>query len=182
MISRLEEREAGLLERISRLTLTAPFAGEIRAKEWLHPGRWVSGTLPLLTLVEPSSVRVVGLASGQDLEALNNGQSGALISDRGDRSKLAVKVENIGISAVLALPFDELGSAQGGPIAARVGANEQLIPDRAYYRTEFSVLTPNIPGNLSREPGVVVVEGVPRCWLWLQVKRIAAILIRETGF
>ncbi len=181
-ISRLEQRQAGLEERIARLTVIAPFSGRIRGSEQLHAGRWVNPAMPLMTIVEPAALKITGLVDERNLQALEPGQRGIFIADRGDSPYIAVTLDEIDVGAVFALPYPELGSSFGGHVPVRAGADSRLIPEGAYYPASFSA-SEAIPGDLQmREPGVVIVEGNRRSWLWLQLQRAIAVLVREAGF
>lgn len=180
--SRLEQREAGLNERAARLTVRAPFAGRIRGSEQLHAGRWINPALPLMTVVESSTLKVTGLVDERGLRALEIGQTGGFIADRGDGPRIAVRLDDIDIGTVFTLPYPELGSIHGGHVPVRNIADGRLVPEGAHYPVSFS--TESIePGNVQlREPGMVTVEGARRSWLWQQVQRVIAVLVREAGF
>lgn len=181
-ISRLEQREAGLKERVMRLTVLAPFSGRVRASEQLHPERWVSPEMPLLTLVEPAALKVNGLVDERNLRALEVGQSGVFLPDRGDGSRLGVELIAVDIGAVFALPYPELASVYAGHVPVRTTGDGRHVPEGAYYRVAFSVTNAKANWGQIREPGMVVVTGTRRSWVWLHLKQVMAVLVRESGF
>lgn len=69
-IDRLSATRGGLQERSARLTVTAPFSGQIRGREQLHAGRWIHPSMPLMTLVAPNSLKITGLADEPSLRLL----------------------------------------------------------------------------------------------------------------
>ena len=181
-IDRLEQREAGLKERAARLTVIAPFSGQIRNSEQLHDGRWVNPAMPLMTVVEGASLKLTGLSDENSLNLLEIGQTGTFIADRGDGPRLAARIIDIDISAAFSLPYPELGSAHGGHVAVRKVADTRLIPEGAHYPVAFSVDN-SMSGKLpQREPGIITVEGKRRSWLWQQIRHGIAVLVREAGF
>ena len=165
-----------------RLTVLAPFSGRVRASEQLHPERWVSPEMPLLTLVEPAALKVNGLVDERNLRALEVGQSGVFLPDRGDGSRLGVELIAVDIGAVFALPYPELASVYGGHVPVRTTGDGRHVPEGAYYRVAFSVTNAKANWGQIREPGMVVVTGTRRSWVWLHLKQVMAALVRESGF
>lgn len=180
-ISRLEQREAGIRERMARLTVVAPFAGHVRSSEWLHEGRWVNPAMPLMTVVDPSALKVVGMAEEQSLKVLENGQQGVFIADRVDGPRLPVRLDAIDISAVFELPFPELGSRYGGHLPVRSVGESRLVPEGAHYRLSFSTEAHEAGAGQMREPGMIVVQGARRSWLVSALRHTMAVLVREAG-
>lgn len=180
-VSRLEQREAGIRERMARLTVVAPFAGHVRSSEWLHEGRWVNPAMPLMSVVDPSALKLMGLAEEQNLKVLEPGQQGVFIADRADGPSLPVRLDAIDISAVFELPFPELGSRYGGHLPVRSVGESQLIPEGAHYRLSFSTDAHEAGAGQMREPGMIVVQGARRSWLLSALRHTMAVLVREAG-
>jgi len=180
-VSRLEQREAGIRERMARLTVVAPFAGYVRSSEWLHEGRWVNPAMPLMSVVDPSALKLMGLAEEQNLKVLEPGQQGVFIADRADGPSLPVRLDAIDISAVFELPFPELGSRYGGHLPVRSVGESQLIPEGAHYRLSFSTEAHEAGAGQMREPGMIVVQGARRSWLLSALRHMMAVLVREAG-
>lgn len=181
-LRQLNEQLEGLLQRQRRLVVRAPFKGEISAREQLVPGQWIGRDQPLLTLMDGSSLMLEGMVHERDLSLLAPGQSGVFIAASGEFPAVSARLTRIDISAVPVLPFPELGSEAGGPIAVR-RQDERLIPEAAHYRLRL------IPGDEvdegfihTRQAGMLVLEGAPRSALWHQLQRVAALFIRESGF
>lgn len=181
-IQRMEQREVGLKDRLTRLRLVAPFEGVVKDIETLHPGRWVNTSMPLATVVHRSTVKVRGLVSAASLDAVLSGQTGLFIPDRVGGSHLPVSVSGIDIGAVVDLPYPELASFYGGRIAVRSGPNRNLTPEGAQFSVSFTVDPSPSRDGLLRESGVVVIDGVRRSWAGTQLKRLLAIVVRESGF
>lgn len=181
-IRRMEQREAGLKDRLARMQLLAPFDGELKDMETLQPGRWVNTSMPLATVVHSPTLKVRGLLDAAGLDAVLPGQRGLFIPDRANGERLPVTVSGIDVGAVIDMPFPELASVYGGHIAVRSGANQSLTPEAALFSVSFAADAPVLQAAPLRESGVIVVEGVRRSWAWSQLERVIAILIRESGF
>lgn len=123
-----------------------------------------------------------GLVSEQDLSVLEPGQSGVFIADSGEHGALQVTLADIDISAIPFLRYEELASENGGPIASRQ-ADGRLVPESAYYQVE-AMPDGNAPhwSSSRQQSGMLIIEGASRSWLAKQFRRIAANLLRETGF
>ena len=150
--------------------------------ESLSEHQWVGRDEPILTLVNSEQMVVEGLVNERYLTSVEAGQSGVFIAASGEESGIPVRLEQIDISAVPALPYAELGSDAGGPIAVR-RQDDLLVPEAAHYRVEMALAEPAPTAlQLKREVGVVVVEGKRRSALLHQLQRLAALFIRESGF
>ncbi|WP_107851573.1 efflux RND transporter periplasmic adaptor subunit [Oceanimonas marisflavi] len=180
---RLQEQRAGLQARAARLTIHAPFAGRVtRLPRW-HAGVWVGDDMPLLSLADPENLKLEGYVGEQYLHLIGAGSQGSFIADRPGMAALPVRVREVDISAVPVLPYAELGSEYGGPIAVRATTEERLVPEEGLYRVSLSLEEgAGEPGANARLPGVASVEGESRSWLWHQLRRVLAVLIRESGF
>ncbi len=100
--------------------MRAPFAGQVVApREQLSPGQWVGQEQPLLSLVAPSTHIIEGLVHERDLNLLATGQEAVFIAQSGEQPARQASLSRIDISAIALLPYPELGSEAGGPIAVR---------------------------------------------------------------
>lgn len=181
-LQQLNEQLAGLQQRQESLVVRAPFAGEIIAREQMMPRQWVGQDQPLLSLVDASELTVEGLVHERDLNLLTPGQDGLFIAGSGEHAGLIAQLSRIDISAVAVLPYPELGSEAGGPIAVRT-QGERLIPEAAHYRVlaRLEGITNQASVHV-RQPGILILSGEPRSALVYQLQRVVALFIRESGF
>ncbi len=181
-LRQLGERLSGLEQREQKLVIRAPFGGVVSTMETLASGQWVGRDQPLMTLVDSEQVMLDGLVHERDLNLLQAGQGGVFIAAGGEHPAVPVRLERIDISAIAALPYPELGSEAGGPVAVR-RQDDRLIPEAAHYRiqlrSEGAVQSSLQP---MRQAGMLVLEGKPRSALLHQLQRMAALFIRESGF
>lgn len=182
-VRHLMERRDGLLARQARLQIRAPISGRVTQIERLHAGAWVGAEMPLLSVAELGRLQVEGYLAEHDLELVGQGSRGVFIADRPGTAPLPVEIREVDIGAAFTLPYAELSSEYGGRIAVRRVTDERLVPEQGYYRVSMVLTGAEARGDIdARLPGVVRVEGASRSWLWYQLRRGLAILIRESGF
>lgn len=177
----LNEHLRALSERRDRLTLRAPIEGQVSWLENLQPGQWVMADQPLLSVTRHGDVQLEGFVPERYLELLRLGQTAFFVADNGQLPRLAAELVSIDLAALHTLPYPELSSQSGGPIAVRVEA-QGLQPEEAYYRVRFRVLDPSMANNSLRLTGGLVISGESRSWLGQQLQRMISVLIREGGF
>ncbi|KGK43282.1 peptidase M50 [Nitrincola sp. A-D6] len=182
-LGQLQARMARLQARQEALAVKAAIAGSVSNMETLHSGQWVGEGQYLLTLFEPGGFKVEGFLSERSLDLVTESTTGFFISNTGQHPAIPVVIEKIDIGAVSSLAYHELGSMSGGPIAVRQ-SGERLIPETAHYRLSLRLVESADHEYLGsvREPGMLVLEGQRRSWLWPQLERLIAIMIRESGF
>lgn len=170
---------ASLLHRRERLMIRAPFSGKITDMYSMKVGDTFSNTTPLLSLIDSTQVEVHGFISANDMQGLKIAATGTFTSNSGYKFKMLFnQVKQLPFTHQ-SLPFPELASTYGGRIATRI-QNDQLIPEAAYYEV---ILTPEEPLELTqRMAGVIIMEGKPTPLLEKFLKRIYALLIRESSF
>lgn len=181
----LQTRLDALQARQAQLAVKAPVAGRVSQLQPLRVGQWVARDTPLASVRADEGVRVIALATEADLPRLHAGAQGQWISDFGLRAPVALKITRIDEAAVSVLPYPELASDHGGPIAARAlgqgqGA-DQLRPEKALYRVELTPLAATAAPS-QREPGQLHVDAPSRSLLADGLRHLAAVLIKESGF
>lgn len=179
--AQLRTRLQSLRERQDQLAVKAPVGGRLSQVQSLRVGQWVARDTPLASVRADDGVRVIALATEADLPRLQAGAPGQWISDFGLRAPLALQVVRIDEAAVSVLPYPELASDHGGPIAARALGPGQLRPEQAMYRVELAPVAPTAAPS-QREPGQLHVEAPPRSLLADGLRHLAAVLIKESGF
>lgn len=175
---------AGMEERMERLVLRAPFAGRIAKLAELRQGQWVAHSEPLVSLVTPGVWRVNALVAEEDLPRLAPGAKAVFSPAGREGEKVAVRVVSLDETAVEVLPWPALASLYGGPVAVRLLDKEgvRLRPERALYRVVLLPVEPVVGSPVWQLPGRVHVEGKPRSWMGEVGRRVAAVLVRESGF
>ncbi|WP_313527085.1 HlyD family efflux transporter periplasmic adaptor subunit [Stutzerimonas kunmingensis] len=181
-VKQLQTSMARLNKRAESLVLIAPVSGVVAEMQNLQPGQWIGEQQYLLTIVNQESLRVEGFISEQSLKLIAEGDEGVFISDSGQGAALPVRLEQIDVSAIGALPYPELSSSAGGDMAVRQ-SGEKLIPEVAHYRLGLSLgAAPDVDAEMLRQPGTLILNGKPRSWLLHQGERFISLAIRESGF
>ncbi|MGK5077312.1 HlyD family efflux transporter periplasmic adaptor subunit [Janthinobacterium sp. HLX7-2] len=163
---------------VGRLSVVAPHAGVVRDLDpGLFPGAWVGAGHVL--------GRVVGNGAGQaqvfvhesDIARVKVGAQARLLPRRHDAAAMAATVVRVDSTASRLLPEPMLSSLHGGPIAARGGAHGESLANEALYRVTLQL----DGGVASMAPVVAHIDGERSSMLWNGARKVAGVLIRESG-
>lgn len=164
-----------------RLILTATFNGSLfDVDPLLAKGVWVQPHQPLAVLADDANWVVEAYLPETEVARVADGNS--------VRIKLREKVPyfidgvvtSIDVSPLETLPHHMLSSTSGGPIATAAQGRDNLEPRDVLFRVRIRLLEP--PRSVRMSLADVVIQGETRAWLPEQLKRVAAVLIRESGF
>jgi putative peptide zinc metalloprotease protein len=176
-LARKQEVEA----EAAALEVRAPFAGIMTdVPVSLHVGAWLPRREPLGILIDPASQLVEAYINEKDLARIAPGDTALFIPDNGEIS-VALTVATISHAAITDFTLPELTSPHGGSIVVRKEQNGRTVPDTAIYRV---LLTPRkaLPTIFRQQRGTVEIAGVRISPIARLYQRVAALLIRETGF
>ncbi len=171
---------AALADRQARLQLRSPLQGAVSHVERLQTGQWVSQNAPLVTLRGREGLRVIALASAEDLYRLETGATAVWVSDLVGSPRLELRLTRIDYGALQALAWPELASEFGGPIPTRK-VNQQLRPEGAWYQIEFQAVDESRAPHL-QQTGRLKVQAQPESLLQRYWRHAASVWIRESGF
>ncbi len=180
-------REAlrGLQRRHDELVIRAPFDGVVAEIEPdLQPGRWVGKGEELGTLVSNGRRQVRGLVPEEAVARLYAGATGTFVPDDLTTGSIPVAVTSVSNASVSTVEIPSLASHLGGPVAVREEKNVGPVPVQAQYAVVLN--RPDDELRLSGTPavvrGVVAVSGHRESLFAHALRRIAAVLVRESGF
>jgi putative peptide zinc metalloprotease protein len=169
---------------LARLVLRAPFDGQLEDLDRsLARGTWVQAQDPLAVLVAHAGAVVDSYVSEADLARVKPGQSASVWLASDPRLRARGEVQSIDVSRVATLPDAMLDAKHGGPIptAASSGASNasEHAPRDAVYRVRIRMAAPIVT-----HAGLVKVhiEGERESMAASVMRRVAAVLIRESGF
>ncbi|MGB0909955.1 MAG: HlyD family efflux transporter periplasmic adaptor subunit [Nitrospirales bacterium] len=172
----------GLREMQGNLELKAPFSGVVMdLQSSLHPDRWINETLPLVHLIKPEQMELVGLAPETDIPRLAVGQAATFIPDDLMRPTSRAKIREIREVDEQTLVIPYLASTFGGDIAVRKDQNGNLHPEAAVYRVTLTPSEQPLPADQVIK-GVIQVNGEPRSFLRRLWTWVITGLISEMGF
>ncbi|MEZ5933638.1 MAG: hypothetical protein R3F54_17140 [Alphaproteobacteria bacterium] len=175
-------KHEGLLERREALVVRAPITGTlVELDPELHEGRWITRDHRLASMSALETSVVKGYVSASGLDRLPPDAEGAFIPDDLTRRPIPVKLIEVVDVGSLTIDIPELASIYGGKVLARVDQGQRPAPVNAQYLVTLE------PHGQHREPwqavrGVVNLEGASVSLIGLAWNRIAAILVRESGF
>ncbi|MBU4321682.1 MAG: HlyD family efflux transporter periplasmic adaptor subunit, partial [Gammaproteobacteria bacterium] len=179
------EEQASIDER-ARLTLRAPFDGELHdVDHGLAPGVWVKSREPLAMLVDSSRWVIDAFIPEEDLARVEVGQTVRARRLAGQPSWVEGRIESIDVSRTTVLPSSLLDANHGGPIAtvnepARSGQERTQVVRDALFRVRV-VLDEPLPAHQVAAVRVRI-DGLAESLISGTLRRLASIFIRESGF
>lgn len=177
-------RLAGLMERLDRLTLRAPFAGVVADMDRrAAPGVWLSREARLALVVDPAAVDVRGFVAESDLERIALGVEGVFVPDDPAAAPRQGRITRIDGFAVDRLDPGYLASTNGGAIdVAAADPGGPPRPVASWYAIRFALGDAAAPSGVPQvRRGVVIAHGRRESWASRFFSQIARILVREFG-
>lgn len=182
---RIELKE--LQNRQERLRIVAPFNGVIAdMSPQIHMGRNVRVDELLFRVIDRSSVGAEGFVSEQHLTRLKEGQTARFLFDGLAFDLLPLTVKQIDQSGTETLPWAELSSVYGGPLAAQ--RSEDLTNPSAttllnsHTRVRFAPTDPTPYTEATIRRGTVIVEAEAEAPILVWTRRALAFIQYELGF
>ncbi len=166
-------------DELSRMDLTAPFTGVLQdIDDTINIGTWVSPKNAMAVLVDPQSWAVDVMVEEAEINRIKVGDSASIYLHDGSFSKLEGKVAAVDTAKINALPHPMLDAQHGGNIATLTG--DKNIPTQGFYkvRVQFN----QQPALQKMSLANVKIETVAKAWLPTVFERVAALLVRESGF
>lgn len=180
----LAER-AGLIRQQTLLTIRAPIDAVVSdVALGLHEGRMVSHKVPLFRLRSPGENALSALADEAQTVRLSKQAEGRFIPDRPGIAPLDVRLSSISETASAALSEQSLSAQFGGRIATREEAGA-LVPVTSHYRLRLDPAGNEGDGAQAYGQsvrGVVVLDAERRSLAGRFFRRVAGVLVRESGF
>ncbi|MFN0217175.1 MAG: biotin/lipoyl-binding protein [Hyphomicrobium sp.] len=175
---------AGLEREASELEIRAPIAGLIAEfNSEVHPARSI-GRAEFVALIRgPSNLVARGYLRENDVERVVLGADGVFVPDGVGFERAPVRLTSISEAGSGALEIPELASTHGGSVAVRptrsAGSQQRLAPVQAVY-----LATLQAPGGEAAPlavRGVVHLRGTAQSFASEAFRRIASVLVRESG-
>ena len=169
----------------SRMQLAAPFAGVLSDLDpQLAHGVWVAPRQPLAVLVDPASWTVEAFVAEEDVARVRVGDTARIHLGARSLAVLQGRVKEVDSSRTSVLPHSMLDARAGGPLATVASPGDsqrqERSPKDAIYRVRIEVQ--GIPQGQQMMLASVVIAGQERAWLPSILTRIAAVVVRESGF
>jgi putative peptide zinc metalloprotease protein len=166
-------------DELSRMDLTAPFAGTLQdIDDSLSIGTWVQPKNAMAVLIDPQSWAIDTMVEETDINRVKVGDSAKVYMNDGAFNTLQGTVTAIDTAKLVALPHPMLDAQYGGKIATLNGKDS--IPAQGYYKVRIDFKQqPNLQKMALAN---VNIETAAKAWLPTVFERLAALLVRESGF
>ncbi len=177
----LASKRKGFERELERLTVRAPFDGQIQdISRQLHNGRWVKATQHLATIVDLKHFVAKGYIAENDLWRIKPGDDGKFIPDDFLVSSGEVRLREVSLASSDALQLRPLTSVYGGKIAVQADKDNKLVPVTATYRVTLDFdKTPADISKVSR--GIVQINGKPESFASRAWRSVLKVMVRESG-
>lgn len=174
-------------DELARLTLRAPFDGQLRdVDHHLAPGVWVKPREALGILVDQRPWVIDAFIPEADLARIQVGQAVRAGLTADPRSWTDGRIEAIDVSRTLVLPTPMLDALNGGPIATVMDAPRegqqgrgQVVRD-ALFRVRIALDQPLPSHQVSTVR--VAIEGQAESVATGLIRRVVSVFVRESGF
>jgi len=144
----------------------------------LYPGAWVGMGHVLGRVVGAGPAQAQVFVHEGDIARVQVGAHARLIERRHDGVARDATVIRIDRTASRLLPEPMLSSLHGGPIAARAGAHGESLAHEALYRVTLQM---DPAGGTTMAPVVAHIDGERGSLLWSAARKVAGVLVRESG-
>lgn len=176
----------GLKKEKADLTVFAPISGRVAEfNSDIHPGRTISRS-EFVALIEGSNRLIArGYIPESEIRRVGPGTVGRFIPESPDWPSMMVALADVSAVGATSVDIPELASTHGGPIAVRqqklTGQAARAIPVNASYLATFDADVGGEAPDFSAR-GVVVLYGKAESLAGRALRRVAAVLVRESGF
>lgn len=161
------------------LEIRAPIAGRIaNALPDLHPGLWISPSARLAVIAAHSAATLAAVIPEEDVHRLKPGATGRFIAAEPEMPALPVTLTGLSPAPLKTLPGAILGSAHGGPVPTEPDGSGEV--SGSWYGATFAALDRQPVAHEMR--GSVTLEAARESLAAGFIRRIAAVLVRESGF
>lgn len=167
-------------DELSRMDLAAPFTGELRdVEESLAVDTWIAPKEPLAVLIDTQSWVIDTFVEEADIGRIKLGDKAKIYLQQSHLLQFTGRVTEIDSAArVQTLPHSILDAQHGGAIATLPG--DKLTPKQTLVKVRISF---DAQPYLQRmATGNVAIQTQARAWLPTIFERVAALLVRESGF
>lgn len=176
----LESRITGIGNALDLLTVPATASGiVVDIPSYLKPGIWVNETEPFGWIISSSGARVLAFINESDISQIKTGASLTFVSDVLGDALINTVIDAETLHLVTDLDEPTMASVFGGRINVTVEPDGTLRPLTAMYRVTGEVDETKVLHKLS---GVALIKGKPRSFVETIFRRVAAVLVQESGF
>lgn len=171
---------AALAAQADDLVVRAPAAGRVTDTDrLLAPGQWVAPDRRLASIRAGNGAQVIAFAPAPVLRRLDGVTAGRFVPEEPELAGIAVRLDRTVPPSASDPALVPLLDIHGGPLRSVAGADRRPEPAEAQYRLEFAGAGPGTPGEMR---GTLHLRGAPESLAGRLVRRVAGVLVRESGF
>lgn len=171
----------GLMDERRRLTVQAPFDGEIiEINDLLNAGEWIAKDEPLITVGQFDAYQIEAFLAEDHLGQVQPGAKADFYPEQLDWPGMPCRIVRIDNAAAMQLP-PVFTSRYNGSIAIRGNNKDVLVPETSVYRIWLQPTETGEPIHRAIK-GNVLIDGKPESIVSSLWRQVAAVLIRESGF
>lgn len=177
------ERTTGLIDTFKKLTITAPFDGEVvNVNEGLKPGNWFGPNAAIALIADKSSLEIYAYIPEKDLTRMDPAGEAVFYPENPKIKSLNATILQVDQSETRSLQHPILNRDEGGGIPVTNDPIEGLKPTRAFYRVRLA-LEPEAIARVAMElRGTLHLNGEKRSIAGDVYRKAVSVLIRESGF
>jgi putative peptide zinc metalloprotease protein len=176
------QRIRGLMQKLERLILRAPYSGvtvdrmhDIKVGDWLHEG------VAVFSILNKKERNVTAYILEERLQRLKPGQTGTFYPEKGSWPAFKVEVSDIEFMGLKFLNSPYQASLYGGDVAVREQNNGELLPVKGTYKVHLKAIDNSfLPQQIIR--GTIKVKSEAESFIFSFMRRVLALFRRESGF
>ena len=176
----------GLEKERANLTIYAPISGVIAEfNSAVHKDRAIGRSEFVALIRGDGALLARGYVAQDDVARLGSSNNGRFVPEVAGWPSISVHLQDVAKAGAAAIDMPELASQYGGAIAVRPrGGNDghkRLVPVNASYLATMTVDDGAVYPPMSAR-GVVVLDGDAQSIAGRAWRRVASVLVRESGF
>jgi putative peptide zinc metalloprotease protein len=177
-----ENELEGLEKIVKKLHIKADISGKISFNNTFKINQWINKKEPIFSIYDNLNYQIVAFCNENDFRLLKENSDSKFIFNSGDIKNINSKITNISKISVPYLEFPELSSDYGGEIATRQDSNRGIKTQEAYYKILIDIYNKDQIDLKTRKLGVLVTKGENSSVASRILKKVIAVLIRESDF
>lgn len=177
------ERTSGLIDTFRRLTIPAPFDGEVVSlNPVVRPGAWLAPDAALMSVADRSSLEVYGYIPEKDLTRVDTTGDAVFYPENPAIAPVRARIIELDSAETRSLKHPMMALAEGGTIPVTRDPREGLRPTASFYRVRLEIDA----ADRSRIPmevrGTLHLTGDRHSIAGDIYRKAMSVLIRESGF
>ncbi len=176
------ERTSGLIDTYRKLSISAPFDGEIVSQsQILKPGNWFETDSPLAIISDKSSLEIYAYVPEKDFTRIQQQGEAVFYPEDPKIEPIAATIVEVDQSETRSLKHPMLSVNEGGSIEVTTD-RDGLRPTKAVYRVRLKMQPEDIERIKFEIRGTLHMTGKKRSIATDVFRKAVSVIIRESGF